>query len=124
MANKITKRERFEEMRKIFEEMDRTDLIEFVDHELELLDKKASSKTMTATQKENEKIMATILTELATIGTPITITDLLAKSSNLPYTNQKVSALMKKMVRTEENPAGQVARVVDKKKAYFSLIEE
>lgn len=124
MANKITKRERFEEMRRIFEEMDRTDLIEFVDHELELLDKKASSKTMTATQKENEKIMATILTELATIGTPITITDLLAKSPNLPYTNQKVSALMKKMVRTEENPAGQVARVVDKKKAYFSLIEE
>ena len=124
MANKITKRERFEEMRKIFEEMDRTDLIEFVDHELELLDKKANSKTMTATQKENEKIMATILTELATIGTPVTITDLLARSSNLPYTNQKISALMKKMVRTEENPSGQVARVVDKKKTYFSLIEE
>ena len=79
---------------------------------------------MTATQKENEKIMATILTELATIGTPVTITDLLARSSNLPYTNQKISALMKKMVRTEENPSGQVARVVDKKKTYFSLIEE
>lgn len=124
MANKITKRERFEEMRKIFEEMDRTDLIEFVDHELELLDKKVSSKTMTATQKENEKIMATILTELATIGTPVTITDLLARSTNLPYTNQKISALMKKMVRTEENPSGQVARIVDKKKTYFSLIEE
>ena len=42
---KITKKMRFEEMVEIFEDMGRTDLVEFANHELELLAKKNGGKS-------------------------------------------------------------------------------
>ena len=117
MANKKTKREFYGELRELVG--GNAELVAFIDHELELLDKKSNSKTPTKTQQENENIMVTIKNELAQIGRPVTITELQGESEELAsYSNQKLSALLKKLVDTN-----QVVKVVDKKKSYFSIAE-
>ena len=117
MANKKTKRDFYGELRELVGE--NAELVAFIDHELELLDKKSSSKAPTKTQQENENIMVTIKNELAQIGRPVTITELQGESEELAtYSNQKISALLKKLVDTN-----QVVKVIDKKKSYFSIAE-
>ena len=91
----------------------------FLTHEIELLDRKASSKTTkpSKTQVENVAIKATILEVLKKTGTPMCISDLQGADSGLGLlTNQRISALL-----TQLKNAGQVVRTTDKKKAYFSI---
>lgn len=122
MANKLTKRDYFKMILEVVEGNEQ--LTEFVNHELELLDKKASSKSMTSNQKENEQIKARIVQALVELGRPVTITELQANNGEMAqYSNQKLSALIKQMVRTEDNPNGEITRAMDKKKAYFSIAD-
>ena len=75
MANKKTKREFFGEIREIVKE--NTELVEFIDHELELLNKKTSAKSTKVNnkvvkipQKEIDNLMKTLeLTEQEAIET-------------------------------------------------------
>ena len=93
------------------------DLTNFITHEIELLDRKASKSGQTKTQKENETIMERIVEVLGEIGKPVTITEL--QSANVEmgeFSNQKLSALLKKLV-----DSNQVVKTVDKKKSYFSV---
>lgn len=113
MEKKMTKREYFGELRELV--ANRTDLVEFIDHELELLDRKASSSKMTKTQVENEGLMETIIEKMIELGSPITVTDLVVAFGN-QYTNQKLSALLKKLVDTNK-----VEKTTDKKKSYFQV---
>jgi len=84
------------------------------------LAKRSSAKTPTKTQKENEIIMTNILNALANIGEPTTVTDLITHGiEGYELTNQKASALLKKLV-----DAGKVIKTIEKKKSYFSLAEE
>lgn len=122
MANKLTKRDYFKMILEVVEGNEQ--LTEFVNHELELLDKKASSKSMTSNQKENEQIKARIVQALVELGRPVTITELQANNGEMAqYSNQKLSALIKQMVRSEDNPNGEITRAMDKKKAYFSIAD-
>ena len=122
MANKLTKRDYFKMILEVVEGNEQ--LTEFVNHELELLDKKASSKSMTSNQKENEQIKARIVQALVELGRPVTITELQANNVEMAqYSNQKLSALIKQMVRSEDNPNGEITRAMDKKKAYFSIAD-
>lgn len=92
---------------------------EFLTHEIELLNRKASSKTTkpSKTQVENVAIKATILEVLKKAGSPMCISDLQGADSGLgSLTNQRISALL-----TQLKNAGQVVRTTDKKKAYFSI---
>ena len=77
---KITKRENFMKIIEVLEENGRADLVEVINHEIELLDKKRANGKMTKTQTENVDIKEMILSELANIDEPVSITDLLAKS--------------------------------------------
>ena len=52
MANKKTKREFYGELRELVG--GNAELVAFIDHELELLDKKSSSKTPTKTQQQKQ----------------------------------------------------------------------
>lgn len=118
-TKKITKKDLFNEVIKLAQENGRNDLVEFAQHEIDLLNSKKSNGTMTATQKENENIKAIILEELARVDKAVTITELQAESEKLAnYSNQKVSALLKQLVDTK-----QVAKVTDKKKSYFTIAE-
>lgn len=123
MSNKITKRESFKMIIEVLENNDRADLVEVMNHEIELLDKKKASGKMTKTQTENVGIKELILQALDTIGEPVTITDLLKNNVALydavAGSNQKVSALM-----TQLKKENKVIRTTNGKKALFSIAEE
>lgn len=119
---KMTKKEMFGEVIALATENGRNDIVEFAQHEIELLNAKKSGNTMTATQKANEEIKAVILEELARVATPMTITEFLNASEKINTlvngSNQKTSALMKQLVDTK-----QVNKIVDKKKSYFTIAD-
>ena len=131
MANKKTKKDFYMEMVEIFQELGKGEYVDFCNHQIELLDKKSTgSKGLTKIQKENETIKDMILEELAKYQSEngITITELLKQSDVLSnyvtvegknITNQKLSALMKKLVDEKT-----VSRTTDKKTSYFKIIGE
>lgn len=110
---KITKRQRFMELLTIVG--DNEDMVNFINHEIELLDKKASSSKLTKTQVENESIKTQILDKMIELARPVQISDLVVAFDN-EFTNQKISALVKQLV-----DSGKVLRQEDKKKAYFTI---
>jgi len=113
---KLTKREKFEMLLAIEEVKANSLLVEFINHELELLAKKNSSDTKkpTAQQVANQSIQQAILgTMVANKG--YTITDLIKTVPECAdLTNQRVSALVKQLVDTNF-----VERREEKRKAYF-----
>lgn len=119
-AKKVTKKEMFGELIRLAQENERTDLIEFCEHEIELLNKKASASGQTKTQAENEKIKVIIAEELTRIARAVTISELIKESESLgQYSNQKLSALLKQMVENDKT----VTKIVDKKKSLFAIAE-
>ena len=112
---KMTKREYFAQIREVV--IDNPELVAFIDHEVELISKKNSSATPSKTQIENEGIMEKIVIALEKIGNPVTISELQnADSEMATYSNQKLSALLKKLV-----DSGKVVKTTDKKKSLFSI---
>ena len=92
-------------------------LMEFINNELELLNKKSSRTTPTKTQVENENIKNVIVDTLKALDRPVMITELQSANKELAtYSNQKISALLTQLVN-----ANIVIRTIDKKKAYFSI---
>lgn len=116
---KVTKKMRFEEMKAIFEAQGDTVHAEFCQHEIELLNKK-NSKTSgkhTKTQKENEAIKAEILEDLEGKMTITEMTKAIPAIDGM--TNQKVSALVRQLVKE-----GKVVRTEEKGRAYFEIAPE
>lgn len=120
MAKKMTKKDYFNQLLAIKEVSANEDLVGFINHEIELLAKKSGKSGQTKTQKENEVILKTIVECLATDRTPMTITELQGAYTELAdFSNQKLSALMKKLVDN-----GTVTKTIDKKKSYFVLADK
>lgn len=117
MANKTTKRENYSAIRAILEELHKDELINFVNHEIELLDKKNSAKSSkpTKAQIENAGIKDAILEVLTMADKPMTATEVM-KSLDGDYSLNKVSALLTQMARTDKS----VERTEVKGKAYFA----
>lgn len=117
-TKKITKRDNFNKLLTIREVAEDTQLVEFINHELELLDRKSASHSTakTANQKANEEIKTKIVDALVQLGKS-TISELQAGSEEMAeYSNQKLSALLKQLVDSK-----QVVRTMEKKKAYFEV---
>ena len=118
MANKkMTKRDYFNELLNIAEVKANKSMVDFINHELELLEKKNASKSSaeTKTQKENAGIKENLLNEMEQ-GKRYTISDMLKELACCKeLTNQKVSALVRQLVAD-----GVLVRTEEKRKAYFS----
>lgn len=110
-TKKMTKKGYFEILRELV--LDKPELVDFIDHEIELLSKKNSKTSPSKNQIENEAIKVDILNALKEFGKGVTVSELMVK---VPYSNQRLSALLKQLV--EDN---KVVRVEDKRKAYFTL---
>ena len=121
-VKKVTKKERFEMIKEIVLNAnieDKNEMIEFINREIELLNKKRTSGVKTAKQRENDELAEKLYEVLAEIGRPVTVSELQKENDEFgALSNQKVSALMKML-----KSAGRVVRVDDKKKAYFSIAE-
>ena len=116
---KITKRERFAEIIEIVTELGKEDLIDFCNHEIELLDKKASKSGESKSKKENEELMNILYDELVGIGKAVTITEFMKASPTVAereLSNQKITSLFTKM------KGERVEKAVLKGKAYYSAI--
>jgi hypothetical protein len=87
----------------------------YLEHELELLDKKAANKKPTKNQVANEDVKARVLAVLfSDVGQ--TVTEILAALNDASLSNQRVSALLRQMVAD-----GTVVKTVDKRKSLFAL---
>ena len=116
--NKLTKKEKFALLKEIPAVAENSVLMEFIDHEIELLDKKNSAeKKPTAQQTANEAIKTAIVNGMEK-GRKYTITDLIKSIPECAdLTNQRVSSLVRQLVPTS------IERVEEKRKAYFVLAE-
>ena len=94
------------------------DEVKFIDHELELLNKKnAAEKKPTAQQTANEGIKTAIVEGMEP-NRLYTVTEIIKSvPACADMTNQRVSALLRQLVE-----GGKVKRTEDKRKAYFSLV--
>ena len=113
---KMTKREMFEIIKGVC--ANDTRIVEFCEHEIELLNRKSSKNTQTKTQIENENIKGAIVNALTEIAKPVTITEMQELNTEMAnYSNQKLSALLKQLVENDKK----VVKTVDKKKSYFTI---
>ncbi len=80
------------------------------------MEKKHNSSKPTKNQIENEAVKNEILEALASVSSPVTVSEILGLMENV-YTNQKISALLRQL-----KDAGKVTKEIDKKKvSRFSL---
>lgn len=115
-TKKITKRERFESLLNIPAVSADPGLVEFINHELDLLAKKNSAdKKPTAAQVANEGIKSAILDGMED-NRLYTITEI---QKSVPacaeLSNQKISALVRQL-----KDDGLIIKTEDKRKSYFS----
>jgi predicted transcriptional regulator len=121
---KPTKKEMFNLIKTLLEE--NTEIVEFCDHEIELLEKKKSNGKSKANETMDKNVELVYET-LANFENGATATEIIA-SGNLNgqglenelglITTQKVSAYLKKLV-----DSGRVKTEKDKKKTIFKVVE-
>lgn len=121
-VEKLTKKQKFEMLKGLVK--DNQMLVEFIDHEIELLDKKKSNGNAKANEKM-EKSVELVYNALAKAIVPVTASELIAKGGLDELANefgvvstQKVSAYLNKLVAS-----GKVVKSVDKKKTYFRVAD-
>ena len=117
---KLTKKQKFAMLLEIPAVAENEVLSDFVNHEIELLDKKNATKgdkKPTERQKQNASV-ADMVVEAMTPNRLYTITELLKEVPGLPedMTNQRMTHIVKGLV-----DGGKVTKTVDKRKSLFSL---
>lgn len=118
-ANKVTKKDRFNELLAIEAVAQNEDLVAFINHEIELLTRKNAKSGESKKQKENAEIKEVLIAELATMEKAVTISEFQASNETAKgYSNQKIAALFKQLVE-----AGRVERIEEKGKALFRVAD-
>lgn len=116
MANKITKVQMLEMIKA--EVSANVEMVDFINHEIDLLNRKAENKKATKTQVENVGIKATIVSVLQKASAPMTATEILKADPTLEgLSNQKISALLKQLVEVDCS----VVKATEKKVSRFSI---
>ena len=117
MANKTTKAQMFAMIKALDEVQQNAEMVAFIDHELELLTKKANTKKANAETEANEQYISLIRNVLATATEPMIVSDIQKADPTLAgLSNQKVSSLIRTMIKNLE-----VIKVTNKKKSTFKL---
>lgn len=131
MEKKITKRE-------VINELLKEDLIQstpmyknYLEHELELLDRKNASSKGSKSSEENKTIASMLLEEMAKLEATgkaqYTITELMKSSQAIQdyvcengkvLSNSKITAIFKTMLALDNAP---IVNIKDKKNSYYSL---
>ena len=122
MEKKMTKKEMFTLIATLLASNE--NVVDFCNHEIELLDNKKSN----GNKKANEKVAKEteiVYNALVAVGRAVSASELIAESNLDELANesgvvstQKVSALLKKLV-----DSGKVEKYTEKKKTYFKIVE-
>ena len=99
-----------------------TEIVEFCNHEIELLERKKSQGNAKANEKMDMQVELVYIA-LAEMNRAVTVSELVVgndfeelKNESGVVSTQKVSALLKKLV-----DGGRVEKYTDKKKTYFKI---
>lgn len=120
MEKKITKREMYTKI--LVEVADNQEMVDFINHEIDLLNRKNTAKSgkPTATQQKNEEIKAKILATMD-YEQQYTVSDLVKLIPNEEtgdlYSTPKMSALVRQL-----KEQGAVIREEIKGRAYFTKV--
>ena len=115
MEKKMTKKDYFKALLALEAVAENADMVKFIEHEIELLEKKADNKNPTKEQEANKVLMDKIVSVMTSEGA--TASDIAKKSDELKdLSNQKVSSMLRKLV--EE---GRVVKYAEGKKSLFKL---
>ena len=122
MTKKMTKKEMFAMVQAVVENAtveNKAEMIAFIEHEVELLNKKSSKSGQTKTQKENELFKEDLLKAFESMERPVTISEFIEQSTApvARLSNQKLSALLNQLVKAEN-----MVKTVEKKRSYFALV--
>ena len=112
----MTKKEMFAEIRAIV--ADNAEMVAFIDHEIELLEKKSSAtRKPTKTQIENDGFKAEILAYLAGADAPKSIKELQSEVESLSgLTNQRITHMLTDLVK-----GGSLVKEYVKKTPFYSV---
>lgn len=119
-VKKVTKKEMFGRLVEIVKEANIEDVdavVDFLNHEIELVSKKRTGQTKV--QKANEGLIEVVYNAIAKAEKALTVTEIfeMVKSDEIK-SPQKVSALVKKLKDAER-----IERVEEGKKAFFKVVE-
>lgn len=93
------------------------DATEYLNHEVELLDKKRTSKGSKKVNEENQRLQGIILEVLSTMDGAKTVSEIQKMNEELDgLSNQKVSALIRGLVTDDK-----VVKTTEKGKSLFAL---
>ena len=118
-VKKLTKKDRFNQLLEIPAVQANTELVAFIEHEIELLNNKnkADNKKPTAKQLENEKLKVAIL-EYMKPEVIYTIKEMLENIEECDgFSTPKMSSLLHSLAKEEK-----VERVEEKRKIYWKLV--
>ena len=126
MEKKITLKENFERLAGVvkganIDETEKNELLLFINNRIEQINKKASGTS--AKEKENkalqDQIKVILLDLLAQQSEPINIATMLKVEPLSQYTNQRISAILTKLIAENK-----VERTVIKKVPFFAIAKE
>ena len=122
MDKKITKKEMYTLIANL--NASNKDIVDFCNHEIELLDRKKSNGNAKANEKMDKQVDL-VYSALVGLGRAVKVSELIAETDLIELANdsgvvstQKVSALLKKL-----KESGKVVSYTDKKHTYFKIAE-
>lgn len=102
----------------------KADMLDFINHEVELLNRKSNHTGNTKSEKEMAERMDVVKNALAEIGKPARVSEIVAHIGQSAFSPNRVTAILGKMAGTKKaEGTGEVVRTVEKGVAYFALAE-
>ena len=117
MTNKITKRDNFVALLNIPAVAENAELVNFINHEIDLLDRKNKSRSgeLTETQKENLALGEKMMDFITEADRELTVKDFRV---HFGITAQKATPILNKLVEEHK-----LSKRVDKRISYFALVK-
>ena len=115
MTNKVTKRDNFNALLNIPEVASNAELVAFINHELELLDRKNKAKSgeLTETQKENLALGEEFVAFIASKDHALTVAEI---RKHFGLSSQKATPILANLVE-----AGKLVKTVEKRVSFYSV---
>jgi hypothetical protein len=123
MKEKMTKKDWFAMVREVVSNAEMTEVekngaLAFIDREVELLNKKSSNSRDTKKQEENKALAEVVVAELAKLGKPMAISEMIKASEVLgAYSTQKLTPILKTL-KDEQR----VVMTTEKKRNYYTVV--
>lgn len=113
----MTKKEMFAAIKAVPAVAENAEMVDFLDKEIARLEKRNSSVNVKK-KAETDSRMEAVFEVLAGMDEPATVTEIIALADNevATFTNQRVSALLKKLVE-----AGRATKTIEGKKTRYGM---